>query len=125
MKYTYHGSFAAFRREADNSRGNHWLPRGSWYTVQCAVYVDGDAYYKGATVWAASPRDAAARTTSGLADVYEDSDGWAYDGPADEDFIVARVRLATLAEVTAQERRIQSAFAAEEAAKSDENELPF
>lgn len=115
--------FAAFRREAENPCGNQWLPQGNWYTVQCTVYTDGDACYKGATVWAASPRDAAVRVTSLLGEVYADEDGWAYDGPADDDFVVARARLATVAEVAAQERRLQARLVAEEATRDEE--IPF
>ena len=123
-KYTYHGRFVAFYHEAENACGNQrWLPQGNWYTVQCTVYGDGGACYKGATVWASSPRDAAVRVAGHLGEVYADEDGWAYDGPADDDFVVARARLATMPEVVANERRLQAELASKEASESDD--LPF
>lgn len=123
-KYTYHGRFAAFYHEAEKAFGNHrWLPQGNWYTVQCTVYGDGGAYYKGATVWEQSPHDAAVRVAGHLGEVYVDEDGWDYDGPADDDFVVARARLATMPEVVANERRLQAEFASKEASESDD--LPF
>ena len=123
-KYTYHGRFAAFCHEAENACCKQlWLPHGNWYTVQCTVYCDGGAYYKGATVWEQSPHDAAVRFAGHLGEVYADEDGWDYDCPADDDFVVARARLATMAEVVANERRIQAEFASKEASESDD--LPF
>ena len=123
-KYTYHGRFVAFCHEAENACGDHrWLPQGNLYTVQCTVYGDGGACYKGATVWAQSPRDAAVRVAGHLGEVYVDEDHWDYDCPADDDFVVARARLATMPEVVANERRLQAEFDPKEASESDD--LPF
>lgn len=94
-KYTYHGRFVAFCHEVEKAFGNHrWLPQGNWYTVQCTVYGNGGACYKGATIWASSPRDAAVSVAGHLGKVYADEDGWAYDGPADDDFVVIPARSA-------------------------------
>ena len=70
-----------------------------------------------------SPRDAAVRVAGHLGEVYVDEDHLDYDCPADDDFVVARARLATMPEVVANERRLQAEFAPKEASESDD--LPF